>query len=266
MSRFLKLEVIKRVGKNKYIKNLEYDFNKLPGHPETLISGYKKKFNPKKCTNKYAIANEQYIKVAKYIEGNVLIISGPNVDKHIAASKPITKGIHKLFLIDNDPYVFKHMLSKLPDVGSNIKIVYNNVMDTRINAPFQDLDFCTSWIGSDKDEYDPGEIVSVRLMEQAKKNYPVSAMSFSFSIRGIRKINIVRNINNIIHTLGASIKSFDWVNRKFGKGESVIEQTTKRSYGFKHKPNWRLKGRIIDLDFYTYRDTGNMVSCLIIYK
>jgi len=269
ITRFMKLGVINRTGKNEYKKNLDYDFNALPGHPETVISSYNKNFNPKECTNKYAIAKLQYAKVAKYLEGDVLVFSGPNVKKHVAATKSITKGVHKLHLIDNDPLVFKHILSKINNLDSNVNLIFSNVMDIRINAQFQDLDFCSSWIGKDEDEDDPSEITSVRIMEQAEKGYPVSALSFTFSKRGMNNIDTVKAINNIIHTLGASIKSFDGVNRSYGRGYEVMKQVKSEGnlkYGKKHIPIFRLKGRIIELDFYTYRDTGHMMTCLIIYK
>jgi len=228
-----------------------------------------KVFNPETCPIKYKISQYQYWKVKRYVQGDTLILCGPNVEKHIKLTKDIVKDNHQLNLIDNDITTFKIIADKMDKIKQpkNINYMFGSVADVSLHTPFQDLDFCSTWIGKDQQENEAGQILGKRLIIQSQMKYPTSAMLFTFSCRKFKKSDIFRFLNNIINNLGAFLNGFDGIKNSYDIGKNILSEKQDWGYGYRHDPDWILKGRIKELDFYTYRDSGNhMMSCLIIYK
>lgn len=217
--------------------------------------------------NKIYITDLQYEKVAKYLQGDTLILCGPNAKLRIRQSRPITGTKHNLYLIDNNRSIFKLIIDEIPDKSKRIiKPILCNVGDINHNVIFQDLDFCSTWAHKDNSKREAGEIAANRLIQQLNCKYPVAAMNITFALRPFKKIRAVRFINSLLHVLGASIKSFDNCVDGYGNGTPVIINP-KIGFGFTHKPNWLNKGRVLELDFYSYSDTKTqMITCLIIYN
>ena len=216
--------------------------------------------------NKIFITDLQYQKASKYVQGESLILCGPNAKLRIRQSRCVT-GDNNLYLIDNNQSIFHLILNEIPNKSKrNIKPILCNVGDINHHVIFQDLDFCSTWAYKDNSKREAGEILANRLIQQLNCNYSVAAMNFTFAQRPFNKRETVRAVNSILHILGASIKSFDNCVDGWNNGTPVI-LNPKIGFGSIHKPDWLNKGRILELDFYTYSDTKTqMITCLIIYK
>lgn len=235
--------------------------------PEQLLSTPNERWEDKNGPNKIFITDLQYKKVSTYFNGNSMILCGPNVDLRIRQSECITKGIYNLFLADNNSDIFELINDKIKASGMNhVMPIFKNIFDDNNHVQFQDLDFCATAISKDSKFREAGEILAYRLIKQKEQNYPVAAMNFTFCARGIKRKIVIRQINSILHILDASLTMFDNNTKGRGKGITIIPKTD-TGFGFLHIPNWITKGRILELDFYTYSDTNcQMITCLIVYK
>lgn len=255
---------LERIGKGVYQKTSidveSIDFNQLKTAP---VERWEDKNGP----NKILITDLQYRKVSEYLHGDSLILCGPNAELRIRQSFCITGVNHKLYLIDNNQSIFKLILDRLPEkCRRHIKPILCNVGDINHDTVFQDLDFCNTWVYKDNSKREAGEILANRLIQQLHCNYPIAAMNFTFAMRPFNKRETVRAVNSILHVLGASIKSFDRCVDGWGDGAPVI-LNPKTGHGCIHNPDWINKGRIIELDFYSYSDSKTqMITCLIIYN
>lgn len=235
--------------------------------PEQLVTTPNSRWADENGENKIYITDLQYQKVAQYFNGESMILCGPNVDLRIRQSHCITKGEHSLFLVDNDSNLFKLIENKISNAKKdNVKPIFKNICDIDIHPQFQDLDFCKTWVFKDERNREAGEILANRLIKQKQQNYPVAAMNFTFCNRGFKRKIAVRMINSILHVLDASITGFDYDTNGCAKGVKIVPKYEK-GFGFYHLPNWINKGKVLELDFYTYSDTQNqMLTCLIVYK
>jgi len=263
-SRLCENGVFERVKKG-YYKKSKIKINDIS--QKDLTTTPTSRFVDKNGENKIFISDMQYEKVSNYFQGDSLILCGPNVDLRIRQSLCITGEKHNLYLIDNNQDIFQLILNKIPEYSNRIiKPILCNVADLNHSVVFQDLDFTTSWVHKDSQKREAGEILSNRLIKQASQNYIFAAMNFTFCTRGFKKVEVVRAINSALHVLGASVKSFDGSKDGYKKGKKVLINP-KKGFGYYHSPDWLLRGRIVELDFYTYSDTSNqMMTCLIIYN
>ena len=253
-----------RISKGVYIKGLKKVSDITPLQ---MISTPNERWSDENGPNKIFITDLQYKKVSTYFNGDSMILCGPNVDLRIRQSECITNGNHNLFLVDNNSNIFELINNKIKTSGKKHVIpIFKNIFNVNNHAQFQDLDFCATSTAKDSKFREAGEILAYRLIKQKKQNYPIAAMNFTFCVRGSEKKIVNRQINSILHILDASLTMFDNNTKGRGKGITIIPKTD-TGFGFLHIPNWITKGKVLELDFYTYSDTScQMITCLIIYK
>ena len=207
-----------------------------------------------------------YVGYTKGMVGNVMQVTGPAIKRHLTNARKIAStSACKIYWVEIEHSVYNTMQSRLRSLGRHAKknvyigqgdvTNYEHIFGRRLPCRFEDIDFCQS-IQSTK------YIVAHRMQIQSvdhtigyKKKY--KCMLVTASIRPLGTPHYFKCINIALEIIGAEIDV----------GATMRNGAEKMAFGGqKWRVSMQKKGRLSDFMAFSYNDTSNMISCMILYK
>ncbi len=261
----------------------------------------KKVYSKQHAPNKHLVQDHIYNWLGERFYGEeVIILPGMYPEKAVERVTKFIKGkpvisAHEIdyktadFIRVNSYQKIQENILKNGEFGT-FNLYWGDVRNAESNAPFQDLDFCSTWVKNrnrarNEDHFlsDPIEIIKHRVMLQ-KENIPDKwkAMIGTITCRsGIGKYHSMKCLNSICNVIGWEIKKVDgWPYphysgySKYGsrlKGGGCLHPNGCVYYARKHsiliEPVTDSKEiNKAELRFFTYTDTQPMFVFALAFK
>ncbi|MFW9872240.1 MAG: hypothetical protein ACFFG0_03985 [Candidatus Thorarchaeota archaeon] len=235
-----------------------------------------KKFNGKKLNNKIFIRRKLLDSIdPRTFTKNILMLTGSNYKRcieELVERDLIGKNLCNIAIVERENKIFKQIYDQVQNCPfyqkNNVKLFKGNIKDINLyHYDFQDIDLMCTWIKG-------FEILRERLSLQLESHLnqhetlrlPKYFM-FSLSEWGIKLKESYPFFKNLLEVLGCKVWGIDKNKGMFGPGEALssvgYRSFIKRHRVYCHKDEW---GYVKRIHLYRYRDTTNMLTCLIQYK
>jgi hypothetical protein len=207
-----------------------------------------------------------YTKIGNIMKSHVLQITGPALKRHYDnAIKIAPDNRFKIYWIEKERDIYYKMQQRYVEHGFNpnkMKLVLGDVVDYewafKLNnsCRFEDLDFCGS-LDSTK------HIIAHRLLTQSttqsgQRANLTKCLMFTASLRPSGMNKALVDIQMILKEIGALLAPISTLENKATKIYNGV---------FKWHPVLLQRGnRLKHLWIYSYKDTHQMMTCVIIYK
>jgi len=194
---------------------------------------------------------------------NCLIITGPNLKRHINSISPIMP--RSLVVVEREEKYFKSILKQTKRFlypPYNLKLIFGDVK----NIPTKGIEYLDLDLMATVDT--SIDLICQKFIEQASSKKKHKAFIFTFSGRKTSSEKIINAINKVLSHINVEISGFDGFNNGFGWGTRCLPPRGIRSlHCNEHSPNIIKRSfKLRNLKCFRYSDTHQpMVSVMIIY-
>jgi len=241
-----------------------------------LVKRTVNKFNGKNLNNKILIREKLLNSIdSRTFTKNILMLTGCNYKRcinELAKHNLISKKLCNIAIVEREDKIFKQIYDQVqscPFYQKNIvKLFKSDIKDVNLyHYDFQDIDLMCTWIKGFEILH---ERLSLQLESHLNKRETLRLpkyFMFSLSEWGLQLKDSYPFLKSFLEVLGCKLWGIDKYKGVFGPGEA-LSSIGKRSYikrhrVYAHKDEW---GYIRRIQLYRYRDTTNMLTCLIQYK
>jgi hypothetical protein len=194
-----------------------------------------------------------------------LVIVGAKPDQHIM-DQFYGYGMRNLTILERDNHMADHIRDaiKKHSLSKRISLIHADAKNVHYgNFHHIDLDL----MGSVVNQHD---IVKRAIGEQSKTlpgRMKVFIFTQSVRVQGGNELYF-QYINEIVGTIGASLKGFNGEVGKCRKGKPVITGIGERVYCRENIPDFSFMGRLRNLKCFSYRDKNHsgMVTTMLLYR
>lgn len=209
-----------------------------------------------------------YSRIGESMDSNVLQITGSALSRHYANALKIAKGPKcKIYWVEAEPSIYTEMRKRYESTDINhkkVKLAFGDVTNYErlfnLNNPcrFEDLDFCGALSTT-------RHMIAHRLLTQSRtwpgqKAEFNKCLMFTAALRPDSMKDVFKDLNMILREIGAVLAPYETYDR--GR-----EQIGRPYPIFEWSPVFLQTGSLLKhLWIFQYKDTHNMVSCVIIYR